>query len=117
MWVREHFAKCWRGEETLGTTFFATVLVAVAINGPINFLWVFAAQNWPRAGRLAISLLGLVGAIFVTTWFTVSMWRASRSSFLRGARFWPIVGSLVAAALPAIVALAFVTGFLGGLPR
>jgi hypothetical protein len=58
-----------------------------------------------------------VGTILVATWFAISMWRASRSSFLRGARLWPIVGSLAAAALPTMLALVFINGFFGELCR
>jgi hypothetical protein len=50
MWVWEHFAKCWRGEETLGTTFLATVLVYFGVYAPLYFLTNLAERT------------GLVGA-------------------------------------------------------
>ena len=88
MWVLEHFVKCWRGQETLGTTFLATVLVYFGVFAPLYFLRT-SQKKTGLEGRLAIAWLSLVGMIFVVIWFTVSMWRASRSSFLSGARFWP----------------------------
>src|SRR5262249_8626961 len=116
MWVREYFANCWRGHETIWTTFLSSVIVFWAWNFPMYLLEQHAKANWPGS-QFVISILALAGALCVVTYFTVSMWRASRSSFLRGARFWPIVGSFAAAALPAMFALGFVTKFFDAFPR
>src|SRR5262249_359955 len=114
MWVRGYFANCWRGHEKVWTAFLSLLFLFLTSTFPIYLLEQHAKANWPGS-QFVISMLALVGAICFATYFAVSMWRASRSSFLRGARFWPIVGSLAAAALPAMFALQFATTFFDAL--
>ena len=52
--------------------------------------------------------------VFILTWYTVSVWRSARRSFLLGNRFWPIVASLAAIAVPAAYAAMFVAAFVRG---
>ena len=112
------FARCWRGECEISTAFLSAVLLGAIITQPLFLLWEHAtAENWPSSVRWTIFSVWMLGALFVLTWYTVSMWRAARHSFLLGKRFWPIVGSLAAVGLPTYLAATFVTASIGGMFR
>jgi hypothetical protein len=115
--VLAFFARCWRGECEISVAFLSAFVLGAVITQPLFLLWEHAtAENWPGAVRWTIFSVWMLGALFVITWYTVSMWRAARHSFLLGKRFWPIVGSLAAVGLPTYLAAQFVITAIKKLP-
>lgn len=112
------FAKCWRGECEISVAFLSAFVLGIVITQPLFLLWEHAtAANWPGSLRWAIWSVWLLGALFVLTWYTVSMWRSSRRSFLLGKRFWPIAASLAAVLVPTAFAAVFVNSIINALMR
>jgi hypothetical protein len=113
-----HFVGCWRGERGIRDAFFASVIVFAVINVPL----VLLRQSAINAGsshevQSAVSMLELIGRVFVAVWFTVSMWRSARRDFLRGQRFWPIAVGLIVAMVATVYLSAFVVGLMDSLMR
>jgi hypothetical protein len=111
-----HFINCWRGETGIGDAFLASVIVFSAVNIPLTFLRQHASSaGWSQTQQSAILMLGMMGSAFAVTWFTVSMWRAARRSFLLGQQFWPIVASLAAALAAGGYVAGFIMGYIDGI--
>lgn len=116
--VAGHFMACWRGENGLKDALFASVILAAIINIPLGFLISYAkGAGWAASYQLMIGILGLAGGTFVTTWFSVSMWRSARREFILGKRFLPIVASLLAMLAAGAFATFFVVGLADALMR
>jgi hypothetical protein len=113
-----HFVSCWRGECGIRDAFLASVIVFAGINGPLVLLRQYAIDaGWPHEIQAAVSMLRVIGGIFVAIWVIVSMWRSARRDFLRGQRFWPIVTALIVAMVATTYVSAFVIGLMDSLMR